>query len=276
MKFEKILKAILIVIILIIVLGTICIVSKELKQKKIADRIPILTFHRIVPDEIKNEKHSSDEWVASAKIFDEQMQYLHDNGYTTISMDEFYSWYKGKCEFPKKTVMIVLDDGNLEDYYIVLPILKKYNFKATSFIVGKRAESEDSEYEPYKRKFITKELISRTEVEYPNLQYQSHTYDMHTVDSNGKRRLENYTKEQIVEDFEKNSEFEFKDLAYPYGWYDEEIIEVLKEKGYRFAFTFTAWGQEGYATRKSAQYEIPRIKINGFSNVNELKKWLEY
>lgn len=276
MKFERFLKIILGLLIVVIIVTTIFVVTKKLKENKIAHQIPILTFHRIVPDEIKKEKYLDNEWVASAETFEAQMKYLYDNGYVTISMDEFYSWYKGECELTKKTVMITLDDGELEDYYIVLPILKKYNLKATSFIVGKRTEEQDSEYEPYKRKFITKELISKTEIEYPNLQYESHTYDMHSVDSNGKRRLENYTKEQITEDFEKNSEFKFKYLAYPYGWYKEEIIEVLKEKGYRLAFTFTGEGKEGYATRDSSQYEIPRIKINGYSDVEYLKKWLNY
>lgn len=276
MPYKKILKVTLKLIILFIVFSTIFVIVKELKEKRIADRIPVLTFHRIVPDEIKKEKYFDNEWVASAKTFEEQMKYLYDHGYKTISMDEFYSWYKGECEFPKKTVMITLDDGELEDYYIVLPILKKYNLKATSFIVGKRTEEQNSEYEPYKRKFITNELISKTKIEYPNLQYESHTYDMHTVDSNGRRRLYNYSKEQMIGDFEKNNKFGFKYLAYPYGHYNECIIEVLKEKDYRLAFTFPIFGKEECATRENSQYEIPRIKINGFSDVDDLKKWLEY
>lgn len=276
MKNEKIIKVILVLIILLIVLGTIAIIVKEMRQKKIADRIPVLTFHRIVPDEIKKEKYLDNEWVASAEIFELQMKYLYDNGYNTISMDEFYLWYRGDIELPKKTIMITFDDGDLEDYYIVLPILKKYNLKATSFIVGKRTEGQDSEYEPNKRKFITKELISRTKVEYSNLQYESHTYDMHTVDSNQKMRLYNYTKEQMKNDFEKNNEFGFKYMAYPYGHYNQTIVDVLKEENYKLAFTFPVFGKEEYATRKSLQYSIPRIEISGFSDVNDLKKWLEY
>ena len=40
--------------------------------------------------------------------------------------------------------MITIDDGYYEDYYLVLPIIKKYNFKVTSFVVGSRIKEKTS------------------------------------------------------------------------------------------------------------------------------------
>lgn len=238
-----------------------------------ADKIPVFTFHRIVSDKLKNEKFKTNEWAASIDVFDRQMKYLYDNGYKTISMDEFYCWYKKKCEFPKKTVMITFDDGNADDYYLVIPVLRKYNFKATTFVVGSRTlDIEEKPYNENVRSFITKELMTKTKKIYPNLQYQSHTWDLHEVDSNGKERVLNKTEEEIAEDFENNKSFGFKYLAYPYGVYNEKIIRQLKKYNYRLAFTFRV---HKFATRKSKQYEIPRIKINGYSDVEEIKEWTE-
>ena len=104
----------------------------ESDKNEVTDRIPVLTFHRIVPDDVKQKVYKNNQWVGSADVFDEMLKYLYDNGYKTISTKEFYDWYQGDIEYDKKTVLITFDDGFYEDYYVVLPILKKYNFKATS------------------------------------------------------------------------------------------------------------------------------------------------
>ena len=246
----------------------------ELKEEEKADRIPIFTFHRIVSDKLKHEKFEENEWAASADVFEEQIKYLYDNGYKTISMDEFYCWYRKKCDFPKKTVMITFDDGNADDYYLVMPILRKYNYKATTFIVGARTlDIDENPYDENIRTFITRELITKTKNIYPNLEYQSHTYDLHYVDSNKKERVLNASQQEIYDDFENNKSFGFKYLAYPYGIYNDKIIKALKKYKYNLAFTFRV---HECATRENNQYEIPRIKINGFSDVEEIKKWLDY
>lgn len=239
-----------------------------------AEKIPIFTFHRIVTDSIKENRFKTNEWAEGVSMFDEQMKYLYDNGYTSLSLDELYCWYIGKCKFPKKTVVITFDDGNWDDYYLVVPVLKKYNLKGTSFIVGSRTyDSNESDYDENERKFITKDLIKKTKIEYPNFEYQSHSYNFHYVDTNKKERILNMSKEQIQEDFDNNRKFNFKYIAYPYGVYKKEVIELAKENNYLLAFTFR---KATYATKDSPQYEIPRIKINGYSNVDTLKKWLNY
>ena len=106
-------------------------------RSEYAESIPVLTYHNIVSEEIKNTKYKNDEWAGSVEDFKMQMKYLYDNGYKTISMDEFYNWYKGNIELPKKTVAITFDDGYVGLYTHVIPVLKQYDFKATAFIIGK-------------------------------------------------------------------------------------------------------------------------------------------
>ena len=236
------------------------------------DIIPIFTFHRIVSDNIKNNNYKKNQWVSSVKVFEEQIKYLYDNGYKTISLDEFYCWYKGDCIFDNKTIMITFDDGNLEDYYIVLPILKKYNIKATTFIVGKRTLKGPITFDENKRQYITKDIIEKVKTEYPNWKFQSHSYNMHSK-TNEIKKVEEMTKEEIKEDFDKNEIFNFDYMAYPYGTYNEYVIEELKNHNYKLAFTFIYYD---YARRTCTPYEIPRIKLNGYSNVEDLKKWLGY
>ena len=69
------------------------------------------------------------------------------------------------------------------------------------------------------------------------------------------------------------SKFNFTTMAYPYGEYNKNIKRILDELGYLCVFAFWPYG---YASRNSDKYAIPRIKISGFSNINDLIKWVKY
>ena len=57
------------------------------------------------------------------------MKYIFDNGYKTITSEEFLKWYIVKVEYDNKTLLITLDDGRYEDYYLVYPIIKNIILK---------------------------------------------------------------------------------------------------------------------------------------------------
>lgn len=245
----------------------------ESDKNEVTDRIPVLTFHRIVPDDVKQKVYKNNQWVGSADVFDEMLKYLYDNGYKTISTKEFYDWYQGDIEYDKKTVLITFDDGFYEDYYVVLPFLKKYNFKATSFVVGSRINNITNEYDKYKTYFLGLDVIEKVRNEYPNFEFQSHSFNLHYYTGNGKHRIKSLSYDQLVQDVENNSKYNFYTMAYPYGDHNENIEKILEEKGYLVAFSF---GNQDYATRDSKRFAIPRIKINGYADINTLKKWLDY
>src|SRR5580704_2058141 len=59
--------------------------------------------------------------------FAEQMHYLHEQGYTTLSMDDVAQFMRGK-KFPQKIVAINFDDGLVSSLQAV-PLLLRYGFK---------------------------------------------------------------------------------------------------------------------------------------------------
>ena len=67
--------------------------------------------------------------------FRKQMQYLHDEGYHTITMDELYEYVTNGTALPDKPVLITFDDGYIDNYQHAFPILKEYNMKATLFMI---------------------------------------------------------------------------------------------------------------------------------------------
>ena len=57
---------------------------------KYADHIPILTFHKLISDEVKRKNIINNQWVGSIDVFDQMMNWLYVNNYKTISTKEFY------------------------------------------------------------------------------------------------------------------------------------------------------------------------------------------
>ena len=234
---------------------------------------PILTFHRVVKDDVKNRVYSDNEWVAKVSDFEKQMKYLYDNNYNTLSLDEFNLWYSKKREYPKKTVLITIDDGDYELYYLIYPILKKYNLRATSFIIGSKVETTTEPLHGSDKKYIGLDKINEIKNTYPKLEFESHSYDLHYF-INDSPAVKSKTYEEINNDFALNKKFNFRYIAYPYGSFNQNMINAAKNNNMKMGFRF---GQTNCASRKDPRYAIPRLKINGkISYKDYVKKIKKY
>jgi hypothetical protein len=80
--------------------------------------VPVFTFHGVVP-----------EW------FEEQCSYLVENGYRTLSADEFLKTLTRRRAVPRKSVLLTFDDGLKHVWTIIYPLLKKYGLKAVCFLI---------------------------------------------------------------------------------------------------------------------------------------------
>lgn len=199
------------------------------------------------------------------------MNYLYKNNYKTIGTKEFYKWYIGEIEFYRKTIMITFDDGQYEDYYLVYPIIKRYNMKSISFLIGNNIANITNEYNKFRTSYIGIDIIHKIRIEYPNFEFQSHSYNMHSkINKTAKVLLMNY--EELEKDFIMNKKFNFSFMAYPYGEFNINIKYFLNKYNYTAAFSF---GHSRYSTRKDEKFSIPRITLHDYANVNLLKKWLK-
>lgn len=221
---------------------------------KNAEKIPVITYHNF------SEKKTGSTLYITKKEFDKQMKWLKKKGYRTINCEELYLWYKGDIKLPKKTVLITIDDGKSNVLKYALPVLKKYDLKATSFIIGGNTYKN-------KKGFIKYKKMLKTQEEYPNLEFQSHTYRLHKhFSSEGDYEI-------VLKDANKQqSIYGFDYLAYPYGRYTPGMIKAYKKAGIKLAFTY---GSNGYATRKQNIYKIRRIKISGTGTFAQFKNWFK-
>jgi peptidoglycan/xylan/chitin deacetylase (PgdA/CDA1 family) len=87
--------------------------------------LPILMYHNICEGQPQNT------YALSTKSFEEQISYLSQNEFRTITPEEIAGL---KESSDKKKIMITFDDGYETDYTLALPILMKYGFKGVSFV----------------------------------------------------------------------------------------------------------------------------------------------
>ena len=64
------------------------------------------------------------------------MEYLHNEGYHTISLDDLYAYVTEGKELPDKPIVLTFDDGYIDNYEDVLPILESYDMQATIFMIS--------------------------------------------------------------------------------------------------------------------------------------------
>lgn len=233
---------------------------------KNSQQIVVLTYHNIIPDNI--EKKSNDNDTLTVSKFDEQMKYLLENGYTSISANDLYKWKMKEIDLPEKSVLLTFDDGYYSFKYLVEPILEKYNFKAICFLIGDATVEYTPEYNPNTYGTIGKDEIQN---HINNVEYGSHTYGMHYITENNEKKIDTLNKEELKNDLDlfKNNIFSAQYLAYPYYTYTNEFINLLKDYNYKLAFA----GEEEMATRGVNNYKIPRI--SGVKSIEEFKEIFE-
>ena len=98
--------------------------------KKKKEGFVVLTFHRVLPPEIKYFREAM---VVSTEIFDEVLSFLSKNA-NVISLREAIRIMEDRGKFPLNAVVITFDDGYCDNYKYAFPLLKKYNFPATIFL----------------------------------------------------------------------------------------------------------------------------------------------
>lgn len=123
---------------------------KILTQGK-ANKITMLLYHHILKkNEIDNYGWTGNDSILSLENFREQMNYLYQNDFYTLTLAELEEFlYKG-IELPKKAILITFDDGYLSNAKYAYPVMKEFGFKGSIFLIGSTSEKEPMEFTPEK------------------------------------------------------------------------------------------------------------------------------
>jgi len=220
-------------------------------------RLPVLAYHQIL-DAKEFPGSTENVWVISTEDFARQMEYLRDNGYTTITTAQLVNYLYNKCDLPDKSVMITFDDGYLDNKVYAYPIMKEYGFNGVIFAITGAIAEEEGALKSYPAQFLS---LTDMEETADAFEYGSHTHNLHRF-AEKKPVLLSESKDNIMADLRESFACPLtfvNGFAYPYGRYNDNVIAALKEAGVKFAFT-TRWG---YVKKNSNPYTLGRFPVTG-------------
>lgn len=220
-------------------------------------RVAILGYHDFTDGKPKNDM------IINIDDFRNQMEAIKESELPVISMREFLDWKQGKAPIPDQCIMITIDDGWKATHTLAMPVMKEFGFPFTVFLyknyvgVGGRSMTHDE----------VREIAANGGT------ISSHSVSHSNMSRKGGRSTEAYldwlrmelqeSHEFLVENFADTGAIE-KTFAFPYGIYNDQVLELAREFGYEACFTVngkkTLWDVE--------DMEVGRYIVHGTTLAN--------
>lgn len=232
-------------------------------------KIPVLMYHALI-DEKAPDVHF---FHVLKHEFAKQMEWLHTQGYKTLSLSQLYDCLRKGAGVNTKTVVITFDDGYRSLYTYATPILQRYGFTAVLFLttsaVGETSYgclSHCTLY-PADDRPLTWEELREMQQKGWEIEAHGHRHYGHTaLQGNLLEEEISLSKQAISDHLQSDSEF----YCYPYGDYNKETMDKISELGFKAAFSL----RPGFANARDDLRRICRIGITVSDDIRLFRKKL--
>ena len=212
-------------------------------------RLPILTYHSL---------DSSGSVISTAPtIFRQQMAWLHQKGFQTLSLAEAARLVRFGQPFRERTCVVTFDDGYESVYREAFPVLQEFGFTATVFLITGYCGKQNS-WPGHVSPVGEQPLLSWLQIEEMarhHIEFGSHTVthpDLASVARDEAEREMRESKQTIQERLGRDVEV----FAYPYGHYAPWTVELAREH-----FTGACSTVLGKASLQDDPVFLPRVDM---------------
>ena len=254
-------------------------IASENNNPKTVFGVPVLMYHEFVTQEDLDSGIAFDEYAIYYHEFEHDLQWLQQNGYTTITVRELAQYLNGQGEMPEKPVILTIDDGKLGVYKNAFPLLQKYNMKAVLAVIGieihtasEAPELRSESPAPYCTWAELAEMSASGHVEIASHSYGLHVYqhdgrigaDCGEPDTMADFQMDAYKDFRTLQDCLKNYDIPSAvTFAYPYSVRSIPADEVWLQCGYQMLL-----GGNMESVRASrTNYFIQEAGLNAHSSV---------
>jgi peptidoglycan/xylan/chitin deacetylase (PgdA/CDA1 family) len=193
--------------------------------------VPILLYHHI-GFSLQGEAV----YYVSPDAFDRQMNLLYQWGYKTISVELLAKALKEGAQLPPKPVILTFDDGSETTYTTALPIMQRYNFTGTCYIVYNYVGIPGyMNVDQIRGLYAAGWEIGSHGLSHIDLTTQPNKQGNEIVES--RRRLQSLLDVPVLS------------FAYPFGVYDDDSLLHIKDAGYIAAVGLGKETMQGYKNR---------------------------
>jgi peptidoglycan/xylan/chitin deacetylase (PgdA/CDA1 family) len=184
-------------------------------------RIPIFMYHRVEYVQDKNDTERI-KLTTPPYVLQEQIETLKAAGYTFVTPSDLALALNGKAKnWPKKPIILSFDDGYMDFYTDVFPILKQEKVKAVAYIIVDFLNRPDFMFS------FQLEEIARS----PLIEIGAHTMDHLALQG----MATDSAKYQIFQSriaLQKELHLPINSFAYPYGSFDQQAINLVRAAGF--------------------------------------------
>ncbi len=227
--------------------------------------LPIIMYHHIL-----KEKNQQGKFIISPKEFEEDLKFIKENGYTTVTADAVIRYQKEGEPLPEKPIMLTFDDGYLSYLEYALPLLEKYDMTAVVSIVGTYTD----EYTKSNDRCLSYAYLNWEDVKTlsnsTHTEIQNHTYDLHKI-ANGRKGCAKMKGEDLAhyqkiftEDVEKMRNLIFENtgkqancFTYPFGFFCGDAEDEIKKMGFMMSLACTEGTNK--ISRDSSLFKLHRF-----------------
>lgn len=186
-------------------------------------------------------------FTVEPEAFERQLSYLKKNGLEIVKLSRLLD-KMAKGQAVSRSVVLSFDDGYRDNYATVFPLLKKYGFQATIFVVtGSLGKKPGMMSESQIREMQTSGLV----------EFMPHSRSHHDLDrlplAEAAREIE-----ASRDDLEMLLGGPADIFAYPRGRFTPELEQYLRSHSFRAAVTV----EEGLVTLKTDPFRLPRNSID--------------
>lgn len=221
--------------------------------------VPILMYHHIRI----NPRPGDRVWAilnVSPSQLDSQFSYLSGHNFHPISFGQLLDALDRKASLPENPIILSFDDGYRNFYEAAFPLLKKYHFKATEFVITGVVDLPS---------YLTWAEIA--EMDKSGLvEFGAHTRHHPNLPELSSEAVVNEiagSKADLEQRLHKTVDL----FAYPYGSYNDFILRAVREAGFRAAAS-TIYGVN---QNKDNLYLSPRIMVDGRFSLEELARRIQ-
>ena len=185
-------------------------------------KVPVLMYHH-VKDRAPGVGSVVLRYSVAPKDFDAQMKWLHDNGYTSISFQQLADHITRGIELPAKPIIISIDDGWSCGYFAAFKSLKAHGLTATYFVYPGGINAGNAggyiSWDQLREMADAGMEIGDHTISHPYLTQMPADAAWREI-SESKKTLEQKLARPVLS------------IAYPFGDYNDAIMEMARRAGY--------------------------------------------
>jgi peptidoglycan/xylan/chitin deacetylase (PgdA/CDA1 family) len=222
-----------------------------------AQRIPVLMYHRVGTTHHAGEQT----YCVAPERFAGHMKALARNGYRAVAIADFMTWLDGRRNLPEGSFVLTFDDGFLGVHDHAAPVLTELGWPATVFLVSALIGRQDEWLHHDSPNAATHPLLDAAHIAALAKQgFSFHSHSRHHADLTrlGDAELEDEvagSRTELAGLLGEAPDF----LAYPYGRFDDRVVDCARRAGYRAAFSVLS----GFNRQGSDPFRIRRLDVFG-------------